>query len=102
MHRMVSRTRIVDGVVDHAEWQTRERDGGSYYIRDRVVVVPKGAVISDGTQTRGVWRPCVRCRAFDLGQQGCEERCPNCADPCQDPDGKQALSYSKAKATVRK
>ena len=48
MHRMVSRTRIGDGVVDHAEWQTRERDGGSYYIRDRVVVVPKGAVISDG------------------------------------------------------
>ena len=54
MHRMVSRTRIGDGVVDHAEWQTRERDGGSYYIRDGVVVVPKGAVISDGTQTRGV------------------------------------------------
>jgi hypothetical protein len=25
-------------------------DGGNYYIRDGVVVVPKGAVISDGTR----------------------------------------------------
>ena len=41
--------RIGDGVVITPEGRPANVDGGSYYIRDGVVVVPKGAVISDGT-----------------------------------------------------
>jgi len=41
--------RIGDGVVITPEGKPANVDGGSYYIRDGVVVVPKGAVISDGT-----------------------------------------------------
>jgi len=42
--------RIGDGVVITPEDKPANVDGGSYYIRDGVVVVPKGAVISDGTR----------------------------------------------------
>ena len=42
--------RIGDGVVMTPEGKPANVDGGNYYIRDGVVVVPKGAVISDGTR----------------------------------------------------
>jgi glucose-1-phosphate adenylyltransferase len=34
---------------DYAGGKPENVDGENYYIRDGVVVVPKGAVISDGT-----------------------------------------------------
>jgi glucose-1-phosphate adenylyltransferase len=42
--------RIGDGVVITPEGKPAHVDGGGYDIRDGVVVVPKGAVISDGTR----------------------------------------------------
>ena len=41
--------RIGDGVVIKAEGKSSDVDGENYYIRDGVVVVPKGAVIPAGT-----------------------------------------------------
>jgi glucose-1-phosphate adenylyltransferase len=41
--------RIGDGVVIKAEGKSGDVDGENYYIRDGVVVVPKGAVIPAGT-----------------------------------------------------
>jgi glucose-1-phosphate adenylyltransferase len=41
--------RIGDGVVISAEGKPANFDGDNYYIRDGVVVVPKGAVIPSGT-----------------------------------------------------
>jgi glucose-1-phosphate adenylyltransferase len=41
--------RIGDGVVIRAEGKPANVDGENYYIRDGVVVVPKGAVITSGT-----------------------------------------------------
>jgi glucose-1-phosphate adenylyltransferase len=41
--------RVGRGVRIGNERGERERDAGNYYIRDGVVVVPKGAVIPDGT-----------------------------------------------------
>ena len=41
--------RIGDGVVIRAEGKPANVDGANYYIRDGVVVIPKGAVIPAGT-----------------------------------------------------
>ena len=41
--------RIGDGVVITAEGKPGNVDGENYYIRDGVVVIPKGAVIQAGT-----------------------------------------------------
>ena len=41
--------RIGDGVVITAEGKPANVDGANYYIRDGVVVIPKGAVIPAGT-----------------------------------------------------
>jgi glucose-1-phosphate adenylyltransferase len=41
--------RIVEGVVITPEGKPVDVDGDNYHIRDGVVVIPKGAVISDGT-----------------------------------------------------
>jgi len=40
---------IGDGVVITSEGKSENADGENYYIRDGVVVVPKGAVIPAGT-----------------------------------------------------
>ena len=42
--------RIGEGVVITPEGKTVDMDGDNYHIRDGVVVIPKGAVISDGTR----------------------------------------------------
>ena len=43
--RIGSKARLVNeaGVMDH------DGEGGSYFIRDGIIIVPKGAVIKDGT-----------------------------------------------------
>ena len=44
-------TRIGSGVhlVNESGIENADGDGGSYYIRDRIIIVPKNAVIPDGT-----------------------------------------------------
>jgi hypothetical protein len=46
----LTRTRASGTVAITPEGKPANVDGGNYYIRDGVVVVPKGAVISDGTR----------------------------------------------------
>ena len=41
--------RIGDGVVITPEGKPDNSDGPNYYIRDGIVIIPKGAVIADGT-----------------------------------------------------
>jgi glucose-1-phosphate adenylyltransferase len=41
--------RIGDGVVITPEGKPDNSDGPNYYIRDGIVIIPKGAVITDGT-----------------------------------------------------
>jgi len=41
--------RIGDGVVITPEGKSADMDGDNYYVRDGVIVVPKGAVIPAGT-----------------------------------------------------
>ena len=41
--------RIGEGVVITPEGKPTNADGENYFIRDGVVVVPKGAVVPDGT-----------------------------------------------------
>ena len=41
--------RIGDGVRHHARRQAGELDGPNFYMRDGIVVMPKGAIIPDGT-----------------------------------------------------
>jgi len=41
--------RIGRNVVIRATGKDRDMDGGSFYVRDGVVIIPKGSMIPDGT-----------------------------------------------------